>query len=69
MAVDDSGYVYVTDSGNDRIEKFTADAAAAFGRVARDCAPLLAKVDKPTFIVASSYGGELPRKSHEDMQR
>jgi DNA-binding beta-propeller fold protein YncE len=25
VAVDDSGYVYITDSGNDRIEKFTAD--------------------------------------------
>lgn len=27
VAVDDSGYVYVTDSGNDRIEKFTADGS------------------------------------------
>ncbi len=25
VAVDDSGYVYITDSGNDRIEKFSAD--------------------------------------------
>ncbi len=27
VAVDDSGYVYVTDSGNDRIQKFTSDGA------------------------------------------
>lgn len=33
VAVDDSGYVYITDSGNDRIEKFTADGkfVAAWG--------------------------------------
>jgi len=27
VAVDDSGYVYVSDSGNDRIQKFTTDGA------------------------------------------
>lgn len=34
VAVDDSGYVYITDSGNDRIEKFTADGkfVKAWGR-------------------------------------
>lgn len=34
IAVDDSGYVYVTDSGNDRIQKFTADGEflAAWGK-------------------------------------
>jgi len=37
--------------------------------VARDRAPLLAKVDKPTLIVASSYGGELPLRSQREMQR
>lgn len=33
VAVDDSGYVYITDSGNDRIQKFTADGkfVAAWG--------------------------------------
>jgi non-heme chloroperoxidase len=36
--------------------------------VARDRAPMLAKVDKPTLIVASSYGGDLGRKSQKDMQ-
>jgi len=36
--------------------------------VAHDRAPMLAKVDKPTLIVASSYGGELPLKSQKDMQ-
>jgi microsomal epoxide hydrolase len=37
--------------------------------VARDRAPMLAKVDKPTLIVASSYGGHLALKNHEDIQR
>jgi len=37
--------------------------------VARDRAPMLAKVDKPTLIVASSYGGELPLRNHKEMQR
>jgi non-heme chloroperoxidase len=37
--------------------------------VARDRASMLAKVDKPTLIVASPYGGDLPRRNHEDMQR
>src|SRR3989442_2001413 len=37
--------------------------------VARDRAPMLAKVDKPTLIVASSYGGDLALKSQKDMQR
>jgi len=37
--------------------------------VARDRAPMLAKVDKPTLIVASSYGGDLPLKNHEEMHR
>ncbi len=36
--------------------------------VAHDRAPMLAKVDKPTLIVASSYGGDLPLKSQKDMQ-
>jgi len=37
--------------------------------VARDRAPMLAKVDKPTLIVASPYGGDLARRNHEDMHR
>jgi non-heme chloroperoxidase len=37
--------------------------------VARDRALLLAKVDKPTLIVASSYEGELPLRNHKEMQR
>jgi len=36
--------------------------------VAHDRAPMLAKVDKPTLIVASSYGGDLSLKSQKDMQ-
>lgn len=36
--------------------------------VARDRAPMLAKVDKPTLIVACSYGGDLGRKSEEAVQ-
>jgi hypothetical protein len=43
----------------------TNTAIALDAWVARDRAPLLAKVDKPTLIVASSYGGDLPLKSQK----
>jgi non-heme chloroperoxidase len=36
--------------------------------VVRDRAPLLAKIDRPTLIVASPYGGDRAIKNHSDIQ-